>query len=235
MIIDRKGMQKIESLSGFSSLEIMETVSRLIADKIMHAFSKQDNIVVLAGKGNNGGDGYTICKYLKEYSFKILPIDGEPVSNEAIKAKNNIDPQSIYTYKKETVEKATAKKPATKKTDAKKPAAKKTTTKKTTKKVEEPVVNKKSVKDYEDIINWKKGEAHAMDWLYIEVNANDLLTEVEAGVDNLDTTCQAIMNCMLEGDVFVVEPTGANKVSPALSVRYYCDNLSEDRKKYFER
>lgn len=132
--------------------------------------------------------------------------------------------------KKETVEKETAKKPATKKAAAKKPAAKKTT-----KKVEEPVVNKKSVKDYEDIINWKKGEAHAMDWLYIEVNANDLLTEVEAGVDNLDTTCQAIMNCMLEGDVFVVEPTGANKVSPALSVRYYCDNLSEDRKKYFER
>lgn len=137
--------------------------------------------------------------------------------------------------KKETVEKETAKKPATKKAAAKKPAAKKTTTRKTTKKVEEPVVNKKSVKDYEDIINWKKGEAHAMDWLYIEVNANDLLTEVEAGVDNLDTTCQAIMNCMLEGDVFVVEPTGANKVSPALSVRYYCDNLSEDRKKYFER
>ena len=137
--------------------------------------------------------------------------------------------------KDKTVEKETAKKPATKKAAAKKPAAKKTTTKKTTKKVEEPVVNKKSVKDYEDIINWKKGEAHAMDWLYIEVNANDLLTEVEAGVDNLDTTCQAIMNCMLEGDVFVVEPTGANKVSPALSVRYYCDNLSEDRKKYFER
>lgn len=136
--------------------------------------------------------------------------------------------------KKETVEKETAKKPATKKAAAKKPAAKKTT-RKTTKKVEEPVVNKKSVKDYEDIINWKKGEAHAMDWLYIEVNANDLLTEVEAGVDNLDTTCQAIMNCMLEGDVFVVEPTGANKVSPALSVRYHCDNLSEDRKKYFER
>lgn len=139
------------------------------------------------------------------------------------------------TTTKAAPKKATAKKPATKKAAAKKPAAKKTTTKKTTKKVEEPVVNKKSVKDYEDIINWKKGEAHAMDWLYIEVNANDLLTEVEAGVDNLDTTCQAIMNCMLEGDVFVVEPTGANKVSPALSVRYYCDNLSEDRKKYFER
>ena len=68
-------MQKIESLSGFSSLEIMETVSRLIADKIMHAFSSQDSIVVLAGKGNNGGDGYTICKYLKDPSLEFLTMD----------------------------------------------------------------------------------------------------------------------------------------------------------------
>ena len=131
--------------------------------------------------------------------------------------------------KKETVEKETAKKPATKKAAAKKPAAKKTTTRKTTKKVEEPVVNKKSVKDYEDIINWKKGEAHAMDWLYIEVNANDLLTEVEAGVDNLDTTCQAIMNCMLEGDVFVVEPTGANKVTTAITYPKIVKSISKDK------
>ena len=171
----------------------------------------------------------------------IMPAKKTVSTTETKKAAVNTEEAKKNT----TVEKTTAKKTTTKaapkkatakkKVAAKKPAAKKTTTKKTTKKVEEPVVNKKSVKDYEDIINWKKGEAHAMDWLYIEVNANDLLTEVEAGVDNLDTTCQAIMNCMLEGDVFVVEPTGANKVSPALSVRYYCDNLSEDRKKYFER
>ena len=106
MIIDRKGMQKIESLSGFSSLEIMETVSRLIADKIMHAFSSQDSIVVLAGKGNNGGDGYTICKYLKDYTFKILPIDGKPVSNEAIYASKQIDSKYIYSYKQEYIDQA---------------------------------------------------------------------------------------------------------------------------------
>mgnify|MGYP002518964129 CR=1 FL=1 len=136
--------------------------------------------------------------------------------------------------KKEPVKKATAaKKAAT--TTKKKTTTKKATTKKVEKKVEAPVVNKKSVKDYEDIINWKKGEAHAMDWLYIEVNAGDLLTEVEAGVDNLSTTCQAILNCMLEGDGFIVEPSEADKVNTSLTVRYYCDNLSEDRKKYFER
>lgn len=145
----------------------------------------------------------------------------------------------------ETVaKKTTAKKTATKKTTT----AKKTTTKKTaakkveapvveeTVKVEEPVVEvaKRTVKDYEDIINWKKGEAHAMDWLYIEVNAGDLLTEVEAGVDNLATTCQAILNVMLEGDGFIVRPAEEDMVSTSLTVRYYCDNLSADRRKYFE-
>ncbi len=139
--------------------------------------------------------------------------------------------------KKETVKKEAApKKTTTKKAPAKKAAApKKTATKKAVKKEAAPVVNKKSAKDYEDIINWKKGEAHAMDWLYIEVNAGDLLTEVEAGIDNLSATCEAILNCMLEGDSFIVEPTEADKVNSSLTVRYYCDNLSEDRKKYFER
>ena len=150
----------------------------------------------------------------------------------------------------ETVtEKKTVKKPAAKKTakttvaaadktaaktTAKKPAAKKTVKKTAVKAEAAPVMPKKSVQDYKDIINWKKGEAHGMDWLYIEINAGDLLTEVEAGVDNLATACQAILNCMLEGDHYITEPAEENKVSAALTDRYYCDNLSEDRRKYFE-
>lgn len=155
--------------------------------------------------------------------------------------KKEAAPKKAATKKAATPKKETAKKEvAPKKTTTKKSAApkktttKKTTAKKTTKKATVEV-NKKSVKDYEDIINWKKGEAHAMDWLYIEVNAGDLLTEVEAGVDNLSATCEAILNCMLEGDGFIVEPSEADKVNTSLTVRYYCDNLSEDRKKYFER
>lgn len=139
---------------------------------------------------------------------------------------------------KEAEEKAPAKK-TVRKTAAKKTAEEKAPAKraprKTAKKAEEKVeVVKKTVKDYEDVINWKKGEAHAMDWLYIEINAGDLLTEVEAGVDNLTATCTAILNCMLEGDGFIVEPAEENKVSDTLTVRYYCDNLSETRRKYFE-
>lgn len=153
------------------------------------------------------------------------------VKVEAEKAVETKEVKMPAAKKAAPAKKATAEKT----TAAKKPAAKKTTAKKTTvKKVAKPEVVKKTVKDYEDVINWKKGEAHAMDWLYIEINANDLLTEVEAGVDNLATTCEAILNCMLEGDGFIVEPAEENKVSDTLTVRYYCDNLSEDRRKYFD-
>lgn len=143
-------------------------------------------------------------------------------------------PTKKTATKKPAAKKVAEKKPAAKKPVAKKPAAKKPAAKKATTKKPAVKVVKKSVQEYEDIIRWKKGEAHAINQLYIEVNAKDLLTEVEAGVNNLSTVCKAILNCMLEGDGFIVEPSGKTKVSETLTVRYYCDNLAESRKKYFE-
>jgi hypothetical protein len=49
----------------------------------------------------------------------------------------------------------------------------------------------------------------------------------EAGKNNLRNVCNAIMNCMLEGDAYMNEPAEADKVNSSLTVRYYCDNLSE--------
>jgi hypothetical protein len=135
------------------------------------------------------------------------------------------------TVKKEPVKKAPAKAPV-KEAAAKKAPVKKAPAKKTVKKA---VIDMKSKQEYVDIINWKKGEAHAMDWLYIEINAGDLLEEVEAGKNNLKNVCNAILDCMLEGDTYITEPTEADKVNNSLTVRYYCDNLSESRKKYFAR
>lgn len=134
------------------------------------------------------------------------------------------------------VAKASAKKAATKPAAEKTTKAKTATKAKTTEK-KAPVkkaaaVSKKSVQDYIDVINWKKWEAHNMDWLYIEVNAGDLLTEIEAGVSNIATASKAILECMLEGDEFIFEPKTKTKASEKLTVRYYCDNLSESRKKY---
>ncbi len=90
------------------------------------------------------------------------------------------------------------------------------------------------VAQYVDVINAKKLDAHNKEWLYIEVNAKDLLEECEAGVKNLNVCCKAILQTMLEGDYFVVEPKNRSKCAGTLTVRYYCDNLDPSRRTYAE-
>jgi hypothetical protein len=134
--------------------------------------------------------------------------------------------------KKEPVKKEPVTKEPVKKEPVKKASVKKTVAKKAPVKKAEVPADLMSEQEYINKINWKKGEAHAMDWLYIEINAGDLNEEFEAGKNNLKNVCNAIMNCMLEGDTFMVEPAEADHVNRSLTVRYYCDNLSEERKKF---
>lgn len=150
---------------------------------------------------------------------KTTAVKKTAVKKPAVKKEVKKAPAKKEPVKKETVKKAVVKKAPAKKAPAKKAVP----------------VDMKSVHDYVDIINWKKGEAHAMDWLYIEINAGDLLEEVEAGKDNLRNVCNAILECMLEGDVYMNEPAEPDKVNSSLTVRYYCDNLSESRKKFYVR
>jgi len=46
--------------------------------------------------------------------------------------------------------------------------------------------------------------------------------------------CKAMLETMLEGDHFIIEPKIKSKVSGALRVRYYVDNLSPERRTYAE-
>ena len=153
----------------------------------------------------------------KASATKTVKTVTKPAAKAATKpaTKAVAKPATKAVAKSETKESA---KPAVKKAPAKKAVA--------------PKVVKKTVQDYIDVINWKKWEAHNMDWLYIEINAGDLLTELEAGVSNITTASKAILECMLEGDEFIFEPKTKTKASEKLTVRYYCDNLSETRQKY---
>ncbi len=168
-------------------------------------------------------------KTAKKTTAKKTAKKAEATTAETAEKKTTKKTAAKATEKKTAEKKTTAKKTAT----AKKAAAPKKTAKKAAEKEAAPEVAKMSVKDYEDKINWKKGEANGMDWLYIEINAGDLLTEFEAGVDNLEAVCKAVLNTMLEGDGFIVEPAAEDKVDASLTVRYYCDNLSDSRKKFF--
>ncbi|MGN1389453.1 MAG: hypothetical protein ACI4WR_07370 [Bulleidia sp.] len=92
---------------------------------------------------------------------------------------------------------------------------------------EKPVC--KSEEEYLDLINGKKWDANGKGWLYIEINAGDLLKEAEPGADNIQTAVSAVRDAMLEGDQYLNDSDSAD-----LTVRYYCDNLSPERRKYSE-
>lgn len=93
---------------------------------------------------------------------------------------------------------------------------------------------KLEMKDYAERLQNKKVEAHNKQWLYIEVNAKDLLEEMEPNVKNLNVCCKAMLDAMLEGDGFIVEPKSKSKCAGTLTIRYYVDNLSPERKKWAE-
>ncbi len=87
----------------------------------------------------------------------------------------------------------------------------------------------KSREDFEKIILFKKQEFSINGWNALEINAKDLITSIGAGDEDLMAAVEAMQECMLEGDCFINDPG-----SPELTVRYYCDNLSPDRRKYSE-
>lgn len=93
---------------------------------------------------------------------------------------------------------------------------------------------KMTMNDYLNEVKIRKQNAHDIEWLYIEINAKEFNEELEPTTKNLTACCKAMLDAMLEGDCFVVEPKLKTKVSGALTVRYYCDNLSSDRKSYWE-
>lgn len=93
-------------------------------------------------------------------------------------------------------------------------------------------MEKWSVEKYCERLQAMKCEAHDKLWLYIEVNAKDFMNECEPGVKNLNSCCKAMLTMMLEGDNFIVEPKNRSKCAGTLTVRYYVDNLSPERRTY---
>ncbi len=86
-------------------------------------------------------------------------------------------------------------------------------------------------RDYEEIIRWKKQEYNINGWNEMILNAKEFMEEVSDTYANIEAATQAMMRNMLEGDRFVVEP--ANRHSEELTICYYCDNLSESRRRLF--
>ena len=76
---------------GIPGLQLMENAGRSVAEWIMEHLPGTDLVVILAGRGNNGGDGLVAARYLVEDGRDvriILVTDGKELSPDC---KTNLD------------------------------------------------------------------------------------------------------------------------------------------------
>ena len=62
---------------------MMENAARAMADEITNHYSINDTVLIICGKGNNGGDGYALARLLQDW-LKVIVISLEaPAAQEA--------------------------------------------------------------------------------------------------------------------------------------------------------
>jgi NAD(P)H-hydrate epimerase len=85
---------------GISSLQLMENAGRAVAEWVLDHLPEVDLTVVLAGRGNNGGDGLVAARYLAENNRPvevILVRGGKSLSDDCQANLDGLPPQVPVT------------------------------------------------------------------------------------------------------------------------------------------
>lgn len=102
--LDRKAMEEF----GISGLVLMENAGSSIAEYLI-ALKPQGPVIICCGKGNNGGDGFVVARYLNENKIPVkVMIFSEPktMSHDAkvnYEKIENLNIPIIYCYEKDSV------------------------------------------------------------------------------------------------------------------------------------
>ncbi|MGA8941641.1 MAG: NAD(P)H-hydrate dehydratase [Thermoactinomyces sp.] len=74
-LVTAEEMRRLEEWAiheaGLPGTVLMETAGRSVADEIAKRFSNPGKAVVIAGKGNNGGDGWVVARYLLQRNWQV--------------------------------------------------------------------------------------------------------------------------------------------------------------------
>jgi NAD(P)H-hydrate epimerase len=74
-IVSAEEMYKIDSFTageiGISEEALMENAGQSAARQIIERIDDHHKIGVLAGAGNNGGDGFVIARILKSFGYQV--------------------------------------------------------------------------------------------------------------------------------------------------------------------
>lgn len=87
---------------GISLATLMENAGKSLYTYIKQYVVKADSLLILAGKGNNGGDGVVLAKYFKRAGYRVslvFPV-GQPKSETAIQHLNEYEREgfSVDTF-----------------------------------------------------------------------------------------------------------------------------------------
>ncbi len=85
---EMKQIEKNAAQSGLSYYQMMENAGAAAVDCILTDWADcTEHVLVLTGKGNNGGDGFVAARLLTERGcpVEILCVDGTPVTEDAEK------------------------------------------------------------------------------------------------------------------------------------------------------
>ena len=87
-----KTAEDISALNSVSKMQLTENAGLACANAIARLLDGADgkSVVVLSGKGNNGGDGVVIAKHLTDMGAQVpvVLVSGQPIAMEAREAFN---------------------------------------------------------------------------------------------------------------------------------------------------
>ncbi len=72
---DQQAMQQV------SSFELMERAGRSVAEAVLHRLPDFGRVVIVAGPGNNGGDGYAAACYLRRRRLPVTVVSLVPLAD----------------------------------------------------------------------------------------------------------------------------------------------------------
>ena len=107
MIVSSEQMRTIEKNSGEPTEKLMLKAGTAVAKAIQKKCKNNTNVLIVAGNGNNGGDGFVVCQKLKNVKTKVFLIDGKPKTPEAKAAFSKVPASKII--EKEDFDKALEK------------------------------------------------------------------------------------------------------------------------------
>lgn len=99
-MIDQKSMDNI----GMPSIVLMENAGKVVFDEVIKMREKFERVIILAGPGNNGGDGFVIARHLHNVKIpvrvfiigKTSHIEGDALSNLNILKKLSIQIDEVF-------------------------------------------------------------------------------------------------------------------------------------------